>query len=82
MPLSAVAFLVLVAGFAWGAATPVNAGLMPIVAAQAVGVPLAGLSVGEAMARFRAGLFVTQLGTRLPFAILRAAGLPRRNSES
>lgn len=74
MPLSAVAFLVLVAAFAWGAATPVNAGLIALVAAYAVGVPLAGLTVEEVTAGFPAGLFFTLLGTTLLFSILRAAG--------
>ncbi|GAA0599702.1 SLC13 family permease [Craurococcus roseus] len=74
MPLSVVAFLVLMAVFAWGAATPVNAGLAAIVAAYAIGVPLAGLSVEEVTARFPAGLFFTLLGTTLLFSILRAAG--------
>jgi Na+/H+ antiporter NhaD/arsenite permease-like protein len=74
MPLSVVAFLVLVVAFAWGSLTAVNAGLIAIVAAYAVGVLLAGLSVAEVTAQFPANLFFILLGATLLFSIVRVTG--------
>jgi Na+/H+ antiporter NhaD/arsenite permease-like protein len=74
MSLSVVAFLVLVAAFAWGSVTAVNAGLIAIVAAYAVGVLLAGMSVAEVTAQFPASLFFILLGATLLFSIVRATG--------
>lgn len=74
MSLSLVAFLVLVLAFAWGSVTAVNAGLIAIVAAYAVGVLLAGLSVAEVTAQFPANLFFILLGATLLFSIVRVTG--------
>jgi Na+/H+ antiporter NhaD/arsenite permease-like protein len=74
MSLSVVAFLVLVVAFAWGSVTAVNAGLIAIVAAYAVGVLLAGLSVAEVTAQFPANLFFILLGATLLFSIVRVTG--------
>jgi Na+/H+ antiporter NhaD/arsenite permease-like protein len=74
MSLSVVAFLVLVLAFAWGSLTPVNAGLIAIVAAYAVGVLLAGFSVAQVTALFPANLFFILLGATLLFSIVRVTG--------
>jgi TRAP-type C4-dicarboxylate transport system permease large subunit len=74
MSLSVLAFLVLVAAFAWGSFTAVNAGLIAIVAAYAVGVLLAGMSVAEVTAQFPASLFFILLGATLLFSIVRVTG--------
>jgi Na+/H+ antiporter NhaD/arsenite permease-like protein len=74
MSLSVVAFLVLVVAFAWGSVTAVNAGLIAIVAAYAVGVLLAGLTVAQVTAQFPANLFFILLGATLLFSIVRVTG--------
>jgi hypothetical protein len=74
MSLSVVAFLVLVVAFAWGSVTAVNAGLIAIVAAYAVGVLLAGLTVAQVTAQFPASLFFVLLGATLLFSIVRVTG--------
>ena len=74
MSLSVVAFLVLVVAFAWGSVTAVNAGLIAIVAAYAVGVLLAGLTVAQVTAQFPANLFFVLLGATLLFSIVRVTG--------
>jgi Na+/H+ antiporter NhaD/arsenite permease-like protein len=74
MSLSVVAFLVLVVAFTWGSVTAVNAGLIAIVAAYAVGVLLAGLTVAQVTAQFPANLFFILLGATLLFSIVRVTG--------
>ena len=74
MSVSLIAFLVLVVAFVWGSVTAVNAGLIAIVAAYAVGSLVAGLSVREVTAQFPANLFFILLGTTLLFSIVRVTG--------
>ena len=71
---SILAFLVLVLAFAWGALTPVNAGLIALVAAYGVGGGLGGLGVAQVTALFPVDLFVILLGTTLLFSLLRLTG--------
>lgn len=74
MSLSVIAFGVLVLAFAWGSFTAVNAGLIAIIAAYAVGVLLAGLTVAEVTAQFPANLFFVLFGATLLFSIVRVTG--------
>jgi Na+/H+ antiporter NhaD/arsenite permease-like protein len=74
MSVSVVAFLVLVVAFAWGSLTAVNAGLIAVVAAYAVGSLLGGMSVTQVTAQFPAGLFFILFGATLLFSIVRVTG--------
>jgi TRAP-type C4-dicarboxylate transport system permease large subunit len=74
MSLSIIAFLVLVAAFAWGSVTAVNAGLIAVVAAYIVGPLLGGMKVADVTAQFPAGLFFILFGATLLFSIVRVTG--------
>ncbi|MBX7442969.1 MULTISPECIES: SLC13 family permease [unclassified Arthrobacter] len=74
MSLSIIAFLVLVAAFAVGSFTKINAGLLATVAAFGVGTLLAGMSVKDVIGQFPAGLFFILVGATLLFAIVRING--------
>ncbi|MCO4264597.1 SLC13 family permease [Pseudarthrobacter sp. MDT3-26] len=74
MSLSLIAFLVLVAAFAVGSFTKINAGLLATVAAFGVGTLLAGMSIKDVMGQFPAGLFFILVGATLLFAIVRING--------
>lgn len=74
MSLALIAFLVLIAAFAWGSFTRVNAGLIAVVAAFIVGPLLAGLDIKEVIGAFPAGLFFILVGATLLFAIVRVTG--------
>ncbi|MDP9989103.1 Na+/H+ antiporter NhaD/arsenite permease-like protein [Arthrobacter oryzae] len=74
MSLSLIAFLVLVAAFAVGSFTKINAGLLATVAAFGVGTLLAGMSVKDVIGQFPAGLFFILVGATLLFAIVRING--------
>ncbi|MDQ1052791.1 Na+/H+ antiporter NhaD/arsenite permease-like protein [Arthrobacter sp. SORGH_AS 212] len=74
MSLSLIAFLVLVAAFAVGSFTKINAGLLATVAAFGVGTLLAGMSIKDVIAQFPAGLFFILVGATLLFAIVRING--------
>ena len=74
MSLSIIAFLVLVAAFAIGSFTKINAGLLATVAAFGVGTLLAGMSIKDVIGQFPAGLFFILVGATLLFAIVRING--------
>ncbi len=74
MSLSVLAFLVLIAAFVWGSVTAVNAGLIAIVAAFAVGTLVAGLPVEDVINQFPASLFFILAGATLLFAMVKATG--------
>lgn len=74
MSLALIAFLVLIAAFAWGSFTRVNAGLIAVVAAFIVGPLVAGLDIKEVIGAFPAGLFFILVGATLLFAIVRVTG--------
>jgi len=74
MSLSLIAFLVLVAAFAIGSFTKINAGLLATVAAFGVGTLLAGMSIKDVIGQFPAGLFSILVGATLLFAIVRING--------
>ncbi|WP_087874154.1 SLC13 family permease [Arthrobacter globiformis] len=74
MSLSLIAFLVLVAAFAVGSFTKINAGLLATVAAFGVGTLLAGMSIKDVIGQFPAGLFFILVGATLLFAIVRING--------
>ena len=74
MSISLIAFLVLIAAFAIGSFTPVNAGLIALVAAFGFGTLVAGLPLADVIAQFPAGLFFILLGATLLFAIVRITG--------
>lgn len=74
MSLSLIAFLVLVAAFAIGSFTKINAGLLATVAAFGVGTLLAGMSIKDVIGQFPAGLFFILVGATLLFAIVRING--------
>ncbi|MFC8038003.1 SLC13 family permease [Paenarthrobacter sp. NPDC057355] len=74
MSLSLIAFLVLVAAFAVGSFTKINAGLLATIAAFGVGTLLAGMSVKDVIGQFPAGLFFILVGATLLFAIVRING--------
>ncbi|MFF2345118.1 SLC13 family permease [Pseudarthrobacter sp. NPDC058119] len=74
MSLSLIAFLVLVAAFAVGSFTRINAGLLATVAAFGVGTLLAGMSIKDVIGQFPAGLFFILVGATLLFAIVRING--------
>ena len=74
MSLSVFAFLVLLAAFLWGSVTAVNAGLIALVAAFAIGTLVAGLPVEEVVDLFPAGLFFILAGATLLFAMIKVTG--------
>jgi Na+/H+ antiporter NhaD/arsenite permease-like protein len=74
MSISIIAFVVLVAAFAWGSVTAVNAGLIAVVAAYIVGPLLGGMTVSAVTAQFPAGLFFILFGATLLFSIVRVTG--------
>lgn len=74
MSLSLIAFAVLIAAFAIGSFTRLNAGLIAIVAAFGVGTIVAGLSIKDVIAQFPSGLFFILVGATLLFAIVRING--------
>ena len=74
MSVSLIAFAVLVAAFAIGSFTRINAGLIATVAAFGVGTFVAGLSIKDVIGQFPAGLFFILVGATLLFAIVRING--------
>jgi Na+/H+ antiporter NhaD/arsenite permease-like protein len=74
MSISLIAFLVLIAAFAIGSFTQINAGLIALVAAFGVGTLVAGLPIAEVIGQFPAGLFFILVGATLLFAIVRING--------
>jgi Na+/H+ antiporter NhaD/arsenite permease-like protein len=74
MSIALVAFLVLIAAFAIGSFTRINAGLIALVAAFAVGTLVAGLPIADVIGEFPAGLFFILVGATLLFAIVRING--------
>ena len=74
MTLSLVAFLVLIAAFAVGCFTRINAGLLALVAAFGVGTLIGGLSMDEVMAGFPTELLLILVGATLLFGIVRQTG--------
>lgn len=74
MSLSVFAFLVLLGAFVWGSVTSVNAGLIALVAAFAVGTLVAGLPTADVIDQFPAGLFFILAGATLLFAMVKATG--------
>ncbi|MGY0386214.1 SLC13 family permease [Nocardioides sp. WG-D5] len=74
MTLSLVAFLVLIAAFAVGCFTRINAGLLALVAAFGVGSLIGGLSLDDVMAGFPTELLLILVGATLLFGIVRHTG--------
>lgn len=74
MPADLTALAVLVLLFVVAGVTRVNLGVLAYVAAAAVGVGLARLTLGEVLAGFPAQLFLTLVGVTYLFAIVRANG--------
>lgn len=74
MSLSLIAFLVLIAAFALGSFTRINAGLVATVAAFGVGALVAGMPVKDVIAQFPSGLFFILVGATLLFGIVRVTG--------
>lgn len=74
MSLSLIAFLVLIAAFALGSFTRVNAGLAATVAAFGVGTLVAGMPIADVIAEFPSGLFFILVGATLLFGIVRVTG--------
>jgi Na+/H+ antiporter NhaD/arsenite permease-like protein len=74
MSLSLIAFLILVAAFAIGSFTRINAGLIALVAAFGVGTLLVGMPIKDVIGQFPAGLFFILVGATLLFAIVRING--------
>jgi Na+/H+ antiporter NhaD/arsenite permease-like protein len=74
MSIALVAFIVLIAAFAVGSFTRINAGLIALVAAFGVGTLAAGLPIKEVIAEFPSGLFFILVGATLLFAIVRING--------
>jgi Na+/H+ antiporter NhaD/arsenite permease-like protein len=74
MSIALVAFLVLIAAFAIGSFTRINAGLIALVAAFGVGTLVAGLPIADVIGEFPAGLFFILVGATLLFAIVRING--------
>jgi Na+/H+ antiporter NhaD/arsenite permease-like protein len=74
MSISLIAFLVLIAAFAIGSFTRINAGLIALVAAFGVGTLVAGLPIADVIGEFPAGLFFILVGATLLFAIVRING--------
>lgn len=74
MSLSLIAFLVLIAAFALGSFTRVNAGLAATVAAFGVGTLVAGMPIKDVIGQFPSGLFFILVGATLLFGIVRVTG--------
>jgi len=74
MSLALVAFIVLIAAFAVGSFTRINAGLIALVATFGVGTLAAGLPIKDVIAEFPSGLFFILVGATLLFAIVRING--------
>lgn len=74
MSIALIAFLVLIAAFAVGSFTRINAGLIALVAAFGVGTLAAGLPIKEVIGEFPSGLFFILVGATLLFAIVRING--------
>ncbi|MFE4836353.1 SLC13 family permease [Arthrobacter sp. NPDC056691] len=74
MSISLIAFIILVAAFAIGSFTRINAGLIALVAAFGVGTMLVGMPIKEVIGQFPAGLFFILVGATLLFAIVRING--------
>ncbi|GAA1272478.1 SLC13 family permease [Arthrobacter pascens] len=74
MSLSLIAFFTLVAAFAIGSFTRINAGLLALVAAFGVGTLLVGMPIKDVIGQFPAGLFFILVGATLLFAIVRING--------
>ncbi|GGG60135.1 hypothetical protein GCM10011374_23770 [Kocuria dechangensis] len=74
MSLSLIAFLILIAAFALGSFTRVNAGLAATVAAFGVGTLVAGMPIKDVIAQFPSGLFFILVGATLLFGIVRVTG--------
>jgi Na+/H+ antiporter NhaD/arsenite permease-like protein len=74
MSLSLIAFFILVAAFAIGSFTRINAGLIALVAAFGVGTLLVGMPIKDVIGQFPAGLFFILVGATLLFAIVRITG--------
>lgn len=74
MTLSLVAFLVLIAAFAVGCFTRINAGLLALVAAFGVGTLIGGLSLDDVMAGFPTELLLILVGATLLFGIVKQTG--------
>ncbi|TFD63233.1 TRAP transporter large permease subunit [Cryobacterium suzukii] len=74
MSIPLVAFLVLIAAFAIGSFSKINAGLIALVAAFGVGTLVAGLPITEVISEFPSGLFFVLVGATLLFAIVRING--------
>lgn len=72
--MSLIAFLVLIAAFALGSFTRVNAGLAAAVAAFVVGTLVAGMPIADVIAQFPSGLFFILVGATLLFGIVRVTG--------
>lgn len=74
MTLSLLAFLVLIAAFAVGCFTRINAGLLALVAAFGVGTLIGGLSPDDVMAGFPTELLLILVGATLLFGIVKQTG--------
>ena len=74
MSVGLIAFLILIAAFAIGSFTKINAGLIGLVAAFGVGTLVAGLPIAEVISEFPSGLFFILVGATLLFAIVRING--------
>jgi len=74
MSLSLIAFLILIAAFALGSFTRINAGLVAVVAAFGFGSLVVGLSIPDIIAEFPSGLFFILVGATLLFGIVRVTG--------
>ncbi|MDJ0377277.1 SLC13 family permease [Cryobacterium sp. PH31-L1] len=74
MSIPLLAFLVLIAAFAIGSFSKINAGLIALVAAFGVGTLVAGLPITEVTNEFPSGLFFVLVGATLLFAIVRING--------
>jgi Na+/H+ antiporter NhaD/arsenite permease-like protein len=74
MSPSVIAFLILVAVFLLGSVTPINAGLLALVAAFGVGFFLADLEVDQVAGLFPADLFFVLVGATLLFSTVRVTG--------
>ncbi|AQA02373.1 C4-dicarboxylate ABC transporter [Mycobacterium sp. MS1601] len=74
MTMSLLAFGVLVAAFAIGSFTPINAGLIATVSAFIMGILVFGLPTKDVIAQFPSGLFFILVGATLLFGIMRVNG--------
>lgn len=74
MSVSLIAFLILIAAFALGSFTRINAGLAATIAAFGVGTFVAGMPIKDVIAQFPSGLFFILVGATLLFGIVRVTG--------